>query len=44
MGRKEKMNEQQKTDARERSAAGATAKALAPLYGVSRATIKRLRQ
>jgi DNA invertase Pin-like site-specific DNA recombinase len=43
MGRKEKLNEKQKAEARQRLAAGEVPNHLAPLYGVSRATIARLR-
>lgn len=43
MGRKEKLNEKQKAEARKRLAAGEVPNDLAPLYGVSRATIARLR-
>jgi DNA invertase Pin-like site-specific DNA recombinase len=42
MGRKEKLNEKQKA-AHKRLAAGEVPNDLAPLYGVSRATIARLR-
>jgi DNA invertase Pin-like site-specific DNA recombinase len=43
MGRKPKLNEKQKAEARKRLAAGEIPNDLAPLYGVSRATIARLR-
>jgi DNA invertase Pin-like site-specific DNA recombinase len=43
MGRKEKLNEKQKSEARRRLADGEIPNDLAPLYGVSRATIARLR-
>jgi DNA invertase Pin-like site-specific DNA recombinase len=43
MGRKEKLKEKQKAEARQRLAAGEMPNDLAPLYGVSRATIARLR-
>ena len=43
MGRKPKLNELQKAEARKRLAAGEIPNDLAPLYGVSRATIARLR-
>lgn len=43
MGRKEKLNEKQKAEARKRLVAGEVPNDLAPLYGVSRATIARLR-
>lgn len=43
MGRKEKLNELQKAEVRKRLAAGEVPNDLAPLYGVSRATIARLR-
>jgi DNA invertase Pin-like site-specific DNA recombinase len=43
MGRKEKLNELQKAEARRRLTAGEIPAELAPLYGVSRATIARLR-
>jgi DNA invertase Pin-like site-specific DNA recombinase len=43
MGRKEKLNELQKGEARKRLTAGEIPADLAPLYGVSRATIARLR-
>lgn len=43
MGRKEKLNEKQKAEARLRLAAGELPIDLAPLYGVSRQTIARLR-
>jgi DNA invertase Pin-like site-specific DNA recombinase len=43
MGRKEKLNELQKSEARRRLAAGELPVDLAPLYGVSRPTIARLR-
>jgi hypothetical protein len=43
MGRKEKLNEKQKAEARRRLAAGEFPADLAPLYGVSRAMIARLR-
>jgi DNA invertase Pin-like site-specific DNA recombinase len=43
MGRKEKLNEKQKAEAWQRLAAGEVPNDLAPLYGVSRATIARLR-
>ena len=43
MGGKPKLNELQKAEARKRLAAGEVPNDLAPLYGVSRATIARLR-
>ena len=43
MGRKEKLNEMQKAEARRRLAGGELPLDLAPLYGVSRQTIARLR-
>jgi DNA invertase Pin-like site-specific DNA recombinase len=43
MGRKAKLNELQKAEARRRLAAGELPVDLAPLYGVSRQTIDRLR-
>jgi len=43
MGRKPKLNEKQKAEARKRLAAGEVPNDLAPSYGVSRATIARLR-
>jgi DNA invertase Pin-like site-specific DNA recombinase len=42
-GRKEKLNEKQKAEAPKRLAAGEIPADLAPFYGVSRATIARLR-
>jgi DNA invertase Pin-like site-specific DNA recombinase len=43
MGRKEKLNDKQKAEARQRLANGEFPSDLAPLYGVSRPTIARLR-
>jgi DNA invertase Pin-like site-specific DNA recombinase len=43
MGRKEKLNDKQKAEARQRLANGEVPSDLAPLYGVSRPTIARLR-
>ena len=43
MGRKEKLNDKQKAEARQRLVADEIPSDLAPLYGVSRATIARLR-